>query len=681
MKKIMLYISVLLLMFTFTACNKEKDDPSVLKNPSFENGDTFWEVQGNAFKISDKVYFEGTKKYMQDGIYHMENNNPKDTGQLISSTFILGGMGYITFLISGNTNVDGVSVQIIDKSTENIIDETKSTVYDGEIYTLQYQRMLIDLRDYIGKEIYVKVIDESSDGFINIDGFDVLIKTEDELKAYQSDILARQGYPSDDLRASADYYINLYKSKVLADKRYRFHVMGEIGWINDPNGFVYFNDNYHLFYQHNPYAPVWGPMHWGHVTSKDMIKWEYQPIAVAPHILDAGGGAAFSGSALVINDELYIMYTENWIGYQYQVLAKSKDGLSFEPLFNGKPVIDDTNLPWYANPIDFRDPKLFEKDGIYYTVIGSRQISNFGQVLLFSSTDLENWNFVGPVIQGNKNTLYKLGYMFECPDLFELNGKHVLIMSPQDIPGHRNGHGTVYIVGDMNYETGQLENYHIDNIEEIDYGFDFYAPQTMIDNQGRRIMVAWMQSWNRSPLTASLGWAGAMTIPRILTLTADGKLIQNPIPELEKYRTNKDIKSISTEQKKDTNLSGIFVDMEIKFKPASGKTGVTVFGNDNGLGVDVFYEDGHVYLDRTNSVGNRFSASNYLITKAPVDLDENGEITLRIILDKYSVEVFVNDGQRAITSTVLPKEDEDKIFVYSDVETKFDIVKYDIILD
>ncbi|TNF06509.1 MAG: glycoside hydrolase family 32 protein, partial [Bacillota bacterium] len=538
-----------------------------------------------------------------------------------------------------------------------------------------------DAESFLEMDVYIEIKDYDDAGYINIDAFDVNIQTEDEHFLYMDDVLLRSGIKTDNLLMSAEYYINLYKYRMNPETRYTYHVMGEMGWINDPNGFVYFQDEYHLFYQHHPYSTSWGPMHWGHVKSDDLVKWEYLPIAVAPIVLDAGGGAAFSGSAIEVDNELYIIYTENWVGYQHQVIAKSEDGIYFDLLNDGLPVIKDSHLPFYANPIDFRDPKIFKHEDTYYTVIGSRQINNFGQVLLFSSTNLIDWEYVGPVIQGSVNTIYKLGYMFECPDIFDLNGKDVLIMSPQQIPGHRNTHGTVYAVGELNYQTGMLDGWSYEDIQEIDYGFDFYAPQTTIDARGRRIMVAWMQSWNRSPMTAHLGWAGAMTIPRVLSLSDQNQLIQYPIEEIENYRSNLRQFSETTQGLVDTNIQGNILDIELTFNPQEGTSGITLFGDELGNGTHVYYKDGYIYMDRTDSMNGRHPGDFYNITKAPVELNEDGTITLRILVDRFSIEVFINGGEQAITSTIYGSYTTDTIYLFSDQETLFDLSVWDLVVE
>ena len=680
MKRMTLSFLALMVVIILVAC-KDEDVPTTLFD--FEDGTigSWTTTASEDVLISSDEFYVGTQRYMQSGQYFLTTKSVSDPITIESDTFVISGLGYLSFLIAGPSDSDNLYIALVDAQTNAIIETQENTLYDGIQITDNFVRIIWDVTEYLGKTVYLRVVDESVEGYILLDAVDTAISSEEVLAEYQTDVLLRQGIRTEDLLQSAEYYINLNKYRIDPAKRYTYHVMGEIGWINDPNGFVYFNDEYHLFYQHHPYSPLWGPMHWGHVRSDDLVKWEYLPIAVAPIVYDAGGGAAFSGSAIDVNGDLYIMYTENWIGYQHQVIAKSSDGIHFETINEGLPVIDENSLPWYANPVDFRDPKIWEKDDVYYAVIGSRQLNDFGQVVLFQSTDLTNWEYVGPVIQGSTNTLYTLGYMFECPDLFELEGQDVLIMSPQQIPGHRNNFGTVYVVGDLNYETGVLEGWSLANIKEIDYGFDFYAPQTMIDDQGRRIMIAWMQSWNRSPMTAGLGWAGAMTFPRELTLNNNNELIQYPIVELEGYRQNEVVINDVISGLQDTMVTGNTKDIIITFSPVNGATGITVFADETGTGTEIYYFDGFVYLDRTDSMGGRFPGDINNITKAPASLDENGQITLRILLDRHSVEVFVNQGEAAITSTVYFNPENNHFFVFSEESNTITGHIWDIIVE
>ena len=339
----------------------------------------------------------------------------------------------------------------------------------------------------------------------------------------------------------ANNYIAKNKERVNEAYRHKYHLMAPIGWINDPNGFVYFEGEYHLFYQFYPYDSTWGPMHWGHAKSKDLVQWEDMPVALAPtEEYEADG--CFSGSAIEKDGKLYLMYTghyeRNGIKKEVQCMAVSEDGIHFEK-YALNPVIDESHIAGVAAIEDFRDPKVFKKGKVYYSVIASKTADERGQILLFQSEDLLNWTFKSVLLEGEVHQ----GIMWECPDLFHLDGKDVLIMSPIEMEkegnAYENINSTVAFIGTVDWQTGKFQ---VDNYHEIDSGLDFYAPQTCIDSKNRRIMVAWMQMWSRTMPTNELGhlWAGAMTLPRELSIEQN-RLIQKPIQSIYTYIQNEKI--------------------------------------------------------------------------------------------------------------------------------------------
>ena len=261
-----------------------------------------------------------------------------------------------------------------------------------------------------------------------------------------------------------------------------FHVSAPAGWINDPNGFSVYKGKVHLFYQYHPYSICWGPMHWGHSVTDDMIKWKTEPVALAPdQEYDKKG--CFSGSAVQAGDRHVLIYTgvtdeEKSDGSreerQNQCIAFG-DGVTYEKSPQN-PVITGDMLPQGCSQIDFRDPKIWEEDGKYYLIVGNKSEKYKGQVVLFSSSDLEKWKFETILAE---NTSGKIGCMWECPDFFELNGTHILICSPQNMTAEglefHNGHNSLYFSG--KYEK-QSHTFIKDEPRSLDYGLDFYAPQT-----------------------------------------------------------------------------------------------------------------------------------------------------------------------------------------------------------
>lgn len=478
----------------------------------------------------------------------------------------------------------------------------------------------------------------------------------------------------------ARLYVEKNKGKIISLKeRNRFHHMPEVGWMNDPNGFSVYDGAYHLFYQYFPYDVQWGPMHWGHVKSKDLIKWEYQPVALAPdQPYDSGG--CFSGSALEVDGKHVLMYTghtnpnpedESQVR-QVQCLAVG-DGVNYQKYVHN-PVIKTEEMPPHSSLTDFRDPKVWKKDDTFYCILGSKSDENSARVLLYQSTDLIHWTYRGVVGESH----HEFGYMWECPDFFHLDGKDVLIMSPQGVPEeefrHKNTNTTVYCLGQLDYDSAHFE---FQQVEEMDYGLDFYAPQTTESKDGRRLMIAWMQSWHRNMPTDKKGWVSSMTIPRELTVK-DNILYQWPVREIENYRTKwvryEDV--ILTGVQQLAGIEGRHIDMDLvvelngcqrfEMKVMKG------IGEETTIAYDVKRQV--LSFDRRQS-GSTIEGLNY--REMPVPLI-NDKLSLRVLMDTYSVEVFAQQGAHTMTSTVYADLSSTQIVFVSDQQAKLTISKWDL---
>ncbi|WP_210608084.1 glycoside hydrolase family 32 protein [Priestia flexa] len=461
------------------------------------------------------------------------------------------------------------------------------------------------------------------------------------------------------------------KTKSVSEDYWRlnYHISTPAFWMNDPNGFSLFKGEYHLFYQHHPYSSKWGPMFWGHVKSEDLVFWEHCPIALAPsEKYDQDG--CFSGSAIEKDGLLYLLYTGNvWTGPDYdkdlkqtQCLAVSKDGVYFNKISENPVIASGPNGD--VHPHHFRDPKLWKHKDYYYCVLGSRTLDHHGQVLLYRSVDLKTWEFINVMAKSQGD----LGYMWECPDFFHLENQDILIMSPQGMEPvdylYHNLHQAGYVNGKLNYETGELNH---GDFELLDYGFDFYAPQTMEDKKGRRIMVAWMAMWESEMPEQQHNWAGAMTIPRQLIIH-DKKIKSLPIPEIEKLR------------KDHVMYQNIMVQGEHKFADLSGDSyelEVIIDAQDAlffGLKVRVCEElnqETLIVYDRLKNMlelnrdrsGNGPKGSR----KAPVKL-YNNKLHLRIFIDKSSIEIFINNGEKVMSARIYPNQKSKDIYFFSDRE-------------
>ena len=458
------------------------------------------------------------------------------------------------------------------------------------------------------------------------------------------------------------------------------HVTGPVGWINDPNGFCEYDGFYHLFFQYHPYSVKWGPMHWGHARSRDLITWEYLPAALAPdEEYDRDG--CYSGSAITLDDGRHLLiYTavkkEDSDGttreFQQQAIAVG-DGINYTKS-SANPVIGTSMIPQGNSTSDFRDPKVFRENGRYYAVIGSRDKDGFGEALLYESPDCINWQLVTIVDKSGG----AFGRMWECPDYFQLGGKRILMASPQELDGSEvfyPGSISVYFIGDagddlsLNRETVQL----------IDEGPDFYAPQTMLSGDGRRIMIGWMQNWETCDLqSAGRKIFGQMSVPRELEYK-NGRVYQNPVREIESYRRGKII------------CRGATVCGETYFEGINGRIidlTVTIDFNKNAevsdfrieLARDEEYstamsfdhQNNMVTIDRSKS-GCPESTAN--IRKFNVE-PQNSILKIRMLLDKNSIEFFFNDGQMAASVSIYTPLFADAICFYADSEIKMDIEKY-----
>ena len=329
---------------------------------------------------------------------------------------------------------------------------------------------------------------------------------------------------------------------IAGEHRPVFHLSSRVGWMNDPNGFSFYKGEYHMFYQYHPYSPFWGPMHWGHAVSRDLLHWEHLPAALAPD-MEYDRDGCFSGSAVVLPDGRHLlMYTGvskevqpdgSTKEVQTQCLAVG-DGMDYEK-YVGNPVLDKAALPEGGSKYDFRDPKLWRKqDGSYLCVTGNCTAAHDGQILLYSSPDGFRWKYE-KILAANHE---RFGKMWECPDFFALDGKQVLITSPQDMMPqgfeYHNGNGTLCLIGSYDEASNTFVE---ESNQSIDYGIDFYAPQTVLAPDGRRIMIGWMQNWDTCNLHAPeiRSWFGQMSLPRELSVQ-NGRLFQRPVRELEAMR-------------------------------------------------------------------------------------------------------------------------------------------------
>lgn len=492
---------------------------------------------------------------------------------------------------------------------------------------------------------------------------------------------------SDKLEKAREYE-QTERKKVEKSTKPLFHMSNPIGWMNDPNGFSYYKGEYHLFFQYYPYGTFWGPMHWGHCTTKDFVKWEYKPCALAPdEAYDAAG--CFSGTALEWEGRHVLMYTSvrEELNENGEKQVRQTQSIAFGDgnnyiKYEKNPVITTEELPEGSSKVDFRDPKLWKDENGFWALVGSKGKDGSGQLALYHSDNLTKWNFI-KILDACHN---EYGKMWECPDFFPLDGKQVLVVSPQfmmsDGKEFHNGNNSVYFLG--KYKSKEQIWERAAKAHTLDHGLDFYAPQTTCSIDGRRIMIGWLQSWDNYLTPEDYRWSGTMTIPRELKIIND-KLIQNPVRELNSYRKGdvfyKNI--LLTAESTNTQLDhicGRCIDMTVILRQAEcKKMCIWIAGNDL-YRTAILYEKqkGCLTIDRTYSGLRKDMLTTRSLILEPSDHEE---LKLRVLLDKNNVEIYVNDGKYVMSMLLYTPLSAEKIWFETDGNVRMDIEKYDIAID
>lgn len=458
------------------------------------------------------------------------------------------------------------------------------------------------------------------------------------------------------LIANAGQALNEKRDQVNMRWYPHYHLAAPAGWMNDPNGLVWFDGWFHAFYQHHPYSTQWGPMHWGHARSRDLSHWEHLPVALAPEGPEDKDGC-FSGSAVVNGDELALIYTGHKFHgdptnednlYQVQCLATSKNGVEFSR--QGQ-VIDTP-----AGLHHFRDPKVWREGETWYMVVGAR-VGDTGQVRLYRSDDLHHWQDEGLLAEAQK----EMGYMWECPDFFTLNGKQILMFSPQGMAArgydNRNLFQSGYLVG--NWQPGEMFSQE-SAFQEMDHGHDFYAPQSFLTPDGRRIVMGWMAMWESPMPEQQDGWAGMLTLPREVTLSADNRLQMRPAKELESLRQTWNAWAVTTLQNQALSVMDNCETAEVILQWDLAASNAEQYG--------IALEDGmRLYVDNQAQrlVLERHYPQFGLCGQRSIALPETATLNLRVFFDSSSVEVFVNDGEACLSSRIYPQSRQLEVFAWS----------------
>ena len=458
--------------------------------------------------------------------------------------------------------------------------------------------------------------------------------------------------------------------------RQKYHIQGIVGLINDPNGFSQFKGKYHMFYQWNPLGTDHKNKTWAHSVSDDLLHWKRLKTALRPDTWYSKDGV-YSGSAIVDNEKLYLFYTGNVKDSDgnresYQCLAVSSDGENFE---RWEPsIINQPN--GYTRHI--RDPKIWKKDGKFYAVIGIQSEDFEGKAVLYSSENIKDWKFEGEITGANHGKIKDFGFMWECPDYFQLKDektgeiKDLLVFSPQGLEPegdlYNNKYQTGYLFGKLDYKKPEFEI--LSDFVEIDRGNDFYAPQSMEDDKGRRLIVGWMGIPEEEDFpTVKNEWLHCLTLPRELKVI-DGKLYQVPIKEMESIRGEKIEfnEKVTGEVKVGT---GVTYELKAKFTDFNSDFGLKLRTDKNSETVLKFdYNDKKFVLDRTKG-----EQSDKRLRK--VYLGDISKLELTVFVDNSSVEVFINGGAEVFSSRIFPEKDANGIIVFADKDVNVEIEKWE----
>ncbi|MDX1909893.1 MAG: glycoside hydrolase family 32 protein [Saprospiraceae bacterium] len=462
--------------------------------------------------------------------------------------------------------------------------------------------------------------------------------------------------------------------------RPQFHFSPERAWMNDPNGLVYYAGEYHLFYQYYPDSTVWGPMHWGHAVSKNLVHWEHLPVALFPDSL----GCIFSGSVVVDEQNtsgfappghpekplvaIFTYHNLEWeraghLDRESQGIAYSLDRGRTWSKYAGNPVLPN------KGDVDFRDPKVFWHDQSKHWVMPLA----VGQHLeIFISPDLKSWQKTSDF--GEKEGAH--GGVWECPDLFPLktpDGKEKWVLIQNIGRGAvAGGSGTQYFIGSFDGKRFKNDN-PPETVLWLDYGADNYAGVTWFNAPGkRRIFIGWMSNWDDYAQTVPTErWRSAFTVPRILRLgsTNEGlRLFQEPVTELKALRKSpRMIESQSIDGALLLPTSGVQQEFILEFdlNATRAKEFGLILRNRLGEQVVIGYdrEQQVLFVDRTQSGKTAFSSKFPARHNAPLKTGKN--LQLHILADASSVEIFAEKGRIAITELFFPNEDYTQYQLYS----------------
>lgn len=609
-----------------------------------------WTIEGTAF---GQQPVRGSVSGQQEVIGHLGerlansfHDGDGTTGRLTSAPFEIT-RPHLSFLIAGGNHPGETGIELL------VDGEVVRSATGNDSQVLRWKSW--DVQELAGRQAQIRMIDRHEGGWGHITVDHIILTDEPRSGFHRPDLTA--------YRKSPEYYREA--------RRPQFHFTSELHWINDPNGLVYYDGEYHLFYQHHPFRNYWGHMSWGHAVSRDLVHWKHLPVA----IYDDNDVMAFSGCAVVDwkntsgfgteDPPLVAIYTGHRPGLQVQNLAFSNDRGRTWTKYEGNPVLDIGNA-------DFRDPKVFwhEPTGRWVMVVS---LAVEKRLQFYGSKDLKTWEHLsdfGPAGAPNKPN-------WECPDLFELPVENrpgetrwvlEVDMGGESVAG---GSGGEYFVGHFDGTTFTPDG-PTDVANWVDYGRDFYAPVSwsdVPDEDGRRIWIGWMNNWQTAMLPTH-PWRGAMSVPRTLSLRhgEDGyRLIQRPVRELQSLRgAETRITELALSGRVPCDLTGTRLEIVAEFEPDDAREFGLRVRTGEGEATVIGYNriDGRLFVDRTQSGETDFHGRFRGIHGGPLQ-PRDGRIRMHILIDESSVEVFGGDGETVITERIFPSPDSDGVELYS----------------
>jgi len=427
--------------------------------------------------------------------------------------------------------------------------------------------------------------------------------------------------------------------------RPKYHFIAPSGWMNDPNGLILFRGEYHVFYQHNPNGAFAGTRHWGHAVSKDLIRWRHLPTALSPGNGGYDKDGCWSGSAVDNDGVPVILYTG--VMPEVQCVALGSQDMVYWEKYAGNPVI--SSHPEGLDLKGFRDPCVWKEDGRWYMLLGSGIEGKGGTALLYESNDLLRWRYLHPICFGR---IDRTGEVWECPDFFPLEDKHVLIISALK--------KTLYYTGKY-----RDKKFHPEMLGTVDLGDHFYAAKSMIDEKGRRILFGWVREARSGPVQLASGWSGLFSLPRQLALDKEGILNVTPLPELKSLRgdsfEDEGVKIDADSCKVLEDVEGDCLEIEADLDLGDARElGLIVRCSprlEEATFISYNRRSARLYLDSSKSSLNPECEGGREGGALKVDSGEH--IKLSLFLDRSAIEVFAN-GRICLTGRAYPSRGDSK---------------------